>query len=269
MKKIMFFLAFLFFLFSCGSKNDVNGKEFKETPEVEELVIKWNDATSNKDIEELGLLLGNSIEYYQTTVTKEEYLKDKKNFFNKNSVYGQAIIGDIVYKKLSDKQMKVEFIKEVTTKKGTKEYPSYLVFENTKKGWKLILEGDSISDINIEKKGNSVSKVSNKLTYYYEEPSQIIGVINTQKIEGNSGLIYFLNLDKSINVLPKDSEDVINIEETGIKDIQLALDNEKIEFLKSKYTKGKKVKITGEFFHAHTSFHYTKIIMSVIKIEIL
>jgi len=62
----------------------------------------------------------------------------------------KKIKGDIIVTQISNKQVKAEFVKEVTTKKGTKEYPSYLVFENVNGEWKLILESDLISDKNVE-----------------------------------------------------------------------------------------------------------------------
>ena len=48
----------------------------------------------------------------------------------------------------------------MTTKNGTNEYPSYLIFENINGEWKLVLESDLISDENIKKK-KSVSKNKN------------------------------------------------------------------------------------------------------------
>ena len=51
-------------------------------------------------------------------------------------------------------------MKEVTTKNGTNDYPSYLIFENINGDWKLVLESDLISDENIKKK-KSVSKNTN------------------------------------------------------------------------------------------------------------
>ena len=38
--------------------------------------MKWNNATSNKDIPTLESILADEIEYYQQTVTKAEYISD-------------------------------------------------------------------------------------------------------------------------------------------------------------------------------------------------
>ena len=90
---------------------------------------------------------------------KHTIFQTKRNFFANNPVYGQKIKGDITVTQISNKQAKAEFVKEVTTKKGTKDYPSYLVFENVNGEWKLILESDLISDKNAENKQKRVSEV--------------------------------------------------------------------------------------------------------------
>ncbi len=172
-KKIFLFLLF-FSLISCKNNifNKILDKKTKQTDsieknkadsvnqKIEKIVRKWNSATSNKDITALESILADKIEYYQQTVTKAEYISDKKKFFEKNNIYGQEIKGDIEYKILSERQVKVDFLKEVTTKNGTNDYPSYLIFENINGDWKLVLESDLISDENIKKK-KSVSKNTN------------------------------------------------------------------------------------------------------------
>ena len=130
-------------------------KENSVNQEIEKMVIKWNDATSNKDIPALESLLADKIEYYRQTVSKAEYISDKRKFFENNNIYGQEIKGNIEYKTLSETQIKADFLKEVTTKSGTKEYPSYLIFENINGNWKLVLESDLVSDENIKKKNNA------------------------------------------------------------------------------------------------------------------
>ena len=142
-------------------KNNIKqNKDNSVNPEIEKIILKWNNATSNKDTATLESMLAEKIEYYQRTVSKAEYIADKKKFFANNSVYGQEIKGNIEYKFLSDNQVKADFLKEVTTKNGTKEYPSYLVFEKINGDWKLVLESDLISDENIKKKKN-ISKSKN------------------------------------------------------------------------------------------------------------
>ena len=103
--------------------------------EVKEMVELWNKASSNGDFTVLEDMLADKVEYYQSTVSKDYYIKDQKKFFAKNPVYGQVIKGDIKIQQISDTQYKAEFVKEVTTKKGTKDYPSYLVFKKIGNEW--------------------------------------------------------------------------------------------------------------------------------------
>ena len=163
MKKL-FLLIILLLVFSCGTKKN-NEVPHVKTPEqeVKEMVELWNKASSNGDFTVLEDMLADKVEYYQSTVSKDYYIKDQKKFFAKNPVYGQVIKGDIKIQQISDTQYKAEFVKEVTTKKGTKDYPSYLVFKKIGNEWKLILESDVVSDANIEKKkeNSSVSASAN------------------------------------------------------------------------------------------------------------
>ena len=85
--------------------------------EIKEMVNIWNEASSNADFDTLEKILADRIEYYQTTVSRDYYIKDQKKFFEKNPVYGQVLKGDIKVEKISNKQVKAEFVKEVTTKK--------------------------------------------------------------------------------------------------------------------------------------------------------
>lgn len=168
MKKILLLLAVLLSLFSCEKKeNNISLSAIEKSIQTEEtseeqikkMVNVWNEASSNADFDTLEKILGNKIEYYQSSVTKAYYISDQKKFFANNPVYGQKIKGDITVTQISNKQAKAEFVKEVTTKKGTKDYPSYLVFENVNGEWKLILESDLISDKNAENKQKRVSEV--------------------------------------------------------------------------------------------------------------
>lgn len=55
------------------------------------------------------------------------------------------IKGDIKIQQISDTQYKTEFVKEVTAKKGTRDYPSYIVFKKIGNEWKLILESNVVN----------------------------------------------------------------------------------------------------------------------------
>lgn len=164
MKKLLIVVLLSFCVIACGKKNQeikngnkknsVQNTELRTKTmedEIKEMVNIWNEASSNADFDTLEKILADRIEYYQTTVSRDYYIKDQKKFFEKNPVYGQVLKGDIKVEKISNKQVKAEFVKEVTTKKGIKDYPSYLVFEKINGEWKIILESDLVSDANIRK----------------------------------------------------------------------------------------------------------------------
>ena len=164
MKKLVIVILFGFCVIACGKKNQeikngskknsVQSAELRAKTtedEIKEMVNIWNEASSNADFGTLEKILADKIEYYQTIVSRDYYIKDQKKFLEKNPVYGQVLKGDIKVEKISNRQVKAEFVKEVTTKKGIKDYPSYLVFEKINGEWKIVLESDLVSDENIRK----------------------------------------------------------------------------------------------------------------------
>ena len=287
MKKLII-LSILLTTLSCGLNNKGNNDKKSEKnsvekvrtseQEVKEMVELWNKASSNGDFTVLGNMLADKVEYYQQTVTKDYYIKDQKKFFEKNPVYGQVIKGNINIQQISDTQYKAEFVKEVTTKKGTKDYPSYLVFKKIGNEWKLILESDTVSDANIEKKKNQKTENPNKSTYYYGDNQTLIGTFDIKKIFVEDGAVnengkiiypYFLFLSSPIKVVPSVANDSENVVETGVTELHLVLDENLINYLKSNQAYGKKVKMTGELFHSQTIHHQSAVLMNVKNIEIL
>ena len=287
MKKLII-LSILLTTLSCGLNNKGNNDKKSEKnsvekvrtseQEVKEMVELWNKASSNGDFTVLGNMLADKVEYYQQTVTRDYYIKDQKKFFEKNPVYGQVIKGDINIQQISDTQYKAEFVKEVTTKKGTKDYPSYLVFKKIGNEWKLILESDTVSDANIEKKKNQKTENPNKSTYYYGDNQTLIGTFDIKKIFVEDGAVnengkiiypYFLFLSSPIKVVPSVANDSENVVETGVTELHLVLDENLINYLKSNQAYGKKVKMTGELFHSQTIHHQSAVLMNVKNIEIL
>lgn len=289
MKKILLLILLILSGFSCGKKENpdtsankeeiVKKEKVEETEktkeksveeQIKEMVNIWNEASSNADFDTLEKILGDKIEYYQSSVTKAYYISDQKKFFEKNPVYGQKIKGDITVTQISNKQVKAEFIKEVTTKKGTKDYPSYLIFANVNGEWKLILESDKVSDANVENQKKRAAENPNKSKYKYEEPVTIVGTFGIKKVETENGIAkpYVITLNTPIKVVADEGDDV-NETETNQNMIQLALTDEHINYLKSKNAYGKRIQITGTFYHSHTMYHYTPVLMSVSEVKIL
>ena len=291
LKKILLLILLILSAFSCGKKenSDTSANKEKEIKkekavktenivkkvetveeEIKKMVNVWNNASSNADFDTLEKILGNKIEYYQSSVTKDYYISDQKKFFAKNPVYGQKIKGDITVTQISNRQVKAEFVKEVTTKKGVKDYPSYLVFENVNGEWKLILESDLISDKNIDNKQKQANENPNRSKYKYDKPVTIVGTFGIKKFETENGIVkpYIITLSNPITVVANGGND-FDETETNQNLIQLALSEEQLKYLKSKNAFGKRIQVTGTFFHSHTGHHFTPVLISVSEVKIL
>ena len=297
MKKIVFFIIFLLLL-TCEKKetagksgnssnlsnNNGNIKKIGNKKSVEEqikeMVNIWNDASSNADFDTLERILGDRIDYYQSIVSKSYYIADQKRFFQKNPVYSQRIIGEIIVTQLSDRQMQAEFVKEVSTSQDVKTYPSYLVFENVNGEWKLVVESDTVSDNNIAKMKNGKNKVQRKVQrrqaaiipnqtkYDYNSSVTIVGTLISrryQTINNSVTDVFFLRLSTPITVIGDSSED--SPTETNVQEIQL-MGNETLSLL-NKDVLGKRVQITGELFHSHTAHHHTEVLIMTSNIDFL
>ena len=302
MKKIIFFIIFLLLL-SCGKNKDVansdnsaNSNKFSNNnenikkinheksianneksteEEIKNMVTIWNTASSNADFNTLERILGDKIDYYQSLVSRNYYIADQKRFFQKNPVYSQRIVGDIIVTRLSDNKMLAKFVKEVSTKRETKEYPSYLAFENVNGSWKLVVESDAVSDANIarirQKKNNGQEKeqgrqpviiTPNKSQYYYSSSITLVGTLTHRKYQTTE--IFLLRLSTPITVIG-DAED--SPTETNVQEIQL-MGNATLSLF-DKDVLGKRVQITGELFHSHTGHHYTQVLILASNINFL
>ena len=218
MKKILLLLAVLLSLFSCEKKeNNISlssiekpiQKEETNEEQIKKMVNVWNEASSNADFDTLEKILGDKIEYYQSSVTKTYYISDQKKFFANNPVYGQKIKGDI-----------------------------------------------------------TVTQISN--TYKYDEPVTIVGTFGIKEFETETGIQkpYVLKLSSPITVVAN-GEDEFNETETNQSIIQMAPSEEHINYLKSHNAYGKRIQVTGSFYHSHTGHHFTPALISVSEVKIL
>ena len=103
------------------------------------------------------------------------------------------------------------------------------------------MESDLISDKNVENKQKRTSENPNKSTYKYDEPVTIVGTFGIKEFET----------------------------ETNQRTIQMAPSEEHINYLKSHNAYGKRIQVTGSFFHSHTGHHFTPVLISVSEVKIL
>jgi hypothetical protein len=145
-----FFTVLIFFIITTafGQENGVS----EDNSILEKKVKEWNDAHAARDIELFGGLYDKEALYYGQKRDKLFCIQDKLILFNKAADYSQSILGEIVIVKTSDSVADCRFVKHVTTNKITKDYPSYLVFKKLNDGWRIITEGDSVTDKNLAKR---------------------------------------------------------------------------------------------------------------------
>lgn len=159
---LIFFALFIQFLSNSTPKYET--KEVKEnkvekplevkndntTVNVSALTKNWNNAHSSKDVTFLANLFDKSVLFYGASKDKNFCLENKLKLFNKSPDFHQEI-DDIKIEKQFDGTVKSSFVKRVTINKKTKDYPSYLIFKNIEDNWKIIAEGDVITDKNLAK----------------------------------------------------------------------------------------------------------------------
>lgn len=162
MKKIIYILVLLT-LFAFVSCNKIqNNKINKEnTEEIKELTIKWNECLIKRDLNTLKSMYAEQVSIYGKSISKEQALSEKQDFFANNKDFNQSIIGDIVITKITDNQYKSSFSKRSTFNGKTKDVTAYLVFDKNSDIWIITNESDLLSDKN--NTNQSIAKEKNKL----------------------------------------------------------------------------------------------------------
>jgi hypothetical protein len=138
---------------SCNnnSGNQINDAT-SDTADFKQLVAEWNKAHSSKDVGVFSNLFENSILFYGVQQDKNTCIESKLSLFKKYPDFYQQIFGDIQVEKINDKEVKCSFVKRVTVNQATNDYPSYLTFKKSTDNWKIVTEGDLVTDKNLAKK---------------------------------------------------------------------------------------------------------------------
>lgn len=266
----------IFLLIIAGCNNTSNTGNTGNT-DLTQLVQDWNKAHSSKDAGTFSNLFHSTVLFYGTQQDKNACIESKLAFFKKHPDFYQQIFGNVETEKISDTEMKCSFVKRVTMDKVTSDYPSYLTFKKIDNSWKIVTEGDLVTDKNLSKK-NEAAPAANQQDYGFEPSVSVIsGKIRIESFFGPPGYgespetdsredSYILVLDNPINVVAKgqDTEDnEFNTTTLNISKIQLTSTHD----VKLTNYKNKAVKLTGTFFGAHTGHHHTDVLLDVEKAE--
>jgi hypothetical protein len=147
----LFPICFLFMI-SCNSRNKNNSKSTTgDKEDFNKVVSDWNNAHSLKNIGVFTNLYDTSILYYGIQKDKNTCIESKLALFKKYPDYNQQIFGNIQQEKINGTGIKCSFMKRVTINHQTKDYPSYLIFLKKQDRWKIVTEGDLVTDENLAK----------------------------------------------------------------------------------------------------------------------
>jgi curved DNA-binding protein CbpA len=120
------------------------------------LIYEWNKAHNEKNCRAFFDLFDDSLMYYGKPTDSKRCIENKFLFFQKNPNLRRDIVEQIRVEKINDVTYKGSFLKRVETDIETKYYPSYLVLKKGKKGWRIIIEGDLVTDSNNSRQGTTL-----------------------------------------------------------------------------------------------------------------
>jgi len=153
-KSIQLFLFLtIIFLTSCNNNQNSVKDASNDTTTIKELTVKWNDCLIKQDLQTLTTLYAEQVSLYGTSISKEQAVSNKEDFFKKYSDFNQSITGEITITKVTDQQYKVRFPKRSTYNGKTSDVNGYLLFDKVSDTWKITNESDDLTDKNITKVG--------------------------------------------------------------------------------------------------------------------
>jgi len=153
-KSIQLFLFLtIIFLTSCNNNQNSVKDASNDTTTIKELTVKWNDCLIKQDLQTLTTLYAEQVSLYGTSISKEQAVSNKEDFFKKYSDFNQSITGEITITKVTDQQYRASFPKRSTYNGKTSDVNGYLLFDKVSDTWKITNESDDLTDKNITKVG--------------------------------------------------------------------------------------------------------------------
>lgn len=162
----LFTILTIFVVISCNNKKNDNETIFNQPNDneaissipndieiIKDLTIKWNDCLIKQDFQTLTTLYAEQVSLYGKSISKEQAVSNKKDFFKIYPDFNQSITGDIMVVKVTDYQYKVSFPKRSSFKGNTSDVQGYLLFDKVADVWKITNESDDVTDKNISKPG--------------------------------------------------------------------------------------------------------------------
>lgn len=150
-------LASAYFLFfnKDGENKDISSvsQDMSDTDitKLKDLVQQWNTGLNTANVSFVSSMYAERIVYYRQAMSKGNAAVILSDFFQKNPFYSQQITSAISIEKSGEDLVIAAFDKSVSMNGKTTLYPSYLKFSKENSDWKIVEEGDKITDYNINK----------------------------------------------------------------------------------------------------------------------
>jgi tetratricopeptide (TPR) repeat protein len=138
--------------------NDIKSIESQKQESEQELLKKWNDAHSLNSIDRFSDLYTSTVKFYGQTKTIKEIIDAKTGLLKKYPDSKQQV--SLLNVSNTNGILKILFNKDVTVNSKSTRYPSYLEFQNIAGSWKIITEGDTVTDANLAKNQSSTATPS-------------------------------------------------------------------------------------------------------------
>ncbi len=150
--KYLSYILIIFLLFSCNNNNQkkISKNKNSKEPNIEELAQDWNNAHNNNDIKKFLELYSDTVEFYHFEMSGRECADKKESILNQFKNFEQTI-SDLAIEMINNSEYKCSFTKTCIMNGKSFAYPSYLIFIETKSGWKISTESDLVTDENIAK----------------------------------------------------------------------------------------------------------------------
>jgi hypothetical protein len=137
----LFIIAVIF-----GVENTVAQKIGVDTEKIKSVVNEWTLSHDTKNIKILEGLYDDNLIFYCGKLDREKCIALKEKFFNENNDLAQKIVSALTLTGYNSGIIKCEFVKEVTINSVPKKYPSYLLLQYLRGSYRIVGEGDELTD---------------------------------------------------------------------------------------------------------------------------
>lgn len=179
-----------------------------DTENIKNVVYHWTEALNNHDINKLQSLYSAKLLFYCEERSNNECVTIKSKALNKSPNFKQTIVSDIKITSYESGIIKCDFTKQVSSKKGPKDYASYLLIKMENGSYHIVGEGDKITDERLNYNlnlGNQITVSTNTENPKSKENNSILYIIIGGVVLGLLILFYFIKNKTKANSNPTEN----------------------------------------------------------------